>query len=132
MADTFLVDLAADLQAQGFLVAGATGFAGAFPAFQNPADLDTPMVLLTGTAGPATDQARGIKFPRIQVVVRCTDYLAADTRANNIHAYLRNLGPKLMGSTRVKWVQDVQTPFGIGLDENRAHRIACNYQFDIL
>lgn len=116
----------------GTLVAGTNLFRASLPTQHPP---DTLAVVVTPTQGPAPDQLVGLRYPRVQVLVRARAFAAAHAEALRLYGQLRNLGPVRIGSspyTLVQSVRALQDPYPIGKDENECWRVVCNFQLELL
>lgn len=124
---SFLADLGAFLAANGCGTLGTSLFLAQFPASLAPS---TVASILTETQGLQRNDPRGLEFPRFQIVTRCSDYATAHARAYAIYDLLNHpQDPILIGSLTATCA-GLQPPFTLGLDEQHAWRMSCNYQFD--
>lgn len=80
------------------------------------------------TMGNTVGQAN-LDMPRIQVEVRSTTYVLADTLARSVRGALDNLPPTTINGTVYRHIEALQSePLSIGMDDNRRHSMVLNFQ----
>ncbi len=118
--------MADHLATQGFGILGKDLFTAQF--HQN-SDLSKVCVLITPSAGLSPSCA--LDKPRLQVISRCRDSVIAWEKASDIHDHLKLLGKVNLGDNLLVTCRAIQTPFPLGLDENKCWLFACNYQLEL-
>lgn len=73
-------------------------------------------------------QAPFMENPRLQILVRGTDYETARTKAFDIYNKLNALTNTVMGGTCYTAIFAMHQPFPIGYDNNERVRFSCNFQ----
>lgn len=68
-----------------------------------------------------------VERPRVQVVVRHTDYATGRQMMHNIWKRLDGAGDFTVNSTRYLWISAVQSPFFLKFDQNNRVLFGCNF-----
>jgi hypothetical protein len=119
-----LDDLGAHLQAQGVGTLQIDLFKGGLPMDSANAPVHDAILALIETAGLPpfhvhTQQAASFEQPVVQVVVRGNphDYQEARLRAQAAFEALDGLANVTFGTTQYLWIQALQSPFFLRVDE---------------
>lgn len=122
-----LPELGAFLSTQGIGTLGTDIFLGTLPAEPDNC------VALRDYGGLAPEHDLGTdhlryEFPRVQVLVRNTDYVTGHMKAFDIVGDFEAIQDSTLSGVRYRCVDSLQSPFCLKQDENRRWVFACNYQ----
>lgn len=85
--------------------------------------------------GNAPDRAGGFRYPRVQLVHRCSDFFAAWDVANQALKLLNGARPMRIGTapnfTLITRLQALGEPYALGQDENQAWVVGCSYELHL-
>jgi hypothetical protein len=119
-----LDDLGSYLQAQGVATLQATLFKGGIPMDSSEAPVDDAIMALVETAGLPpfhvhNIQAASFEQPTAQIIVRGApyDYAEARTRAQAAFLALDGLSNVTLSGTFYLFVQALQSPFSLHMDQ---------------
>lgn len=131
-----LDDVSTILSDGGIGTAGSTEDWGLFTGFMPPLPDRVVGLFETGGTGSIRAMSSGpgltpAEQPRVQVMVRGSafDYKQARVKANDIFKLLDQMNEKIVNSTRYLWAAAIQSPIGLGLDNNHRPEISLNFEF---
>ena len=87
-------------------------------------------VVVVPAAGQPTLRTFGgavLEMRRVQIRARATDYLTVERLMTSAHGILDGAQNKVLGFRNYQFIEAVQPPFYLGLDQNRNFVMACNY-----
>jgi len=87
-------------------------------------------VVVTPTAGTPTLRSFNgaiLEFLRVQVRARATDFPAAESLMSSAHGKLDGVKDRTLNGRLYHWIEAVQPPFYIGLDDESRPLFSANY-----
>lgn len=125
-----LDDIADYLSSGGLGTVGTDIYKGFMP--------ETPNIVLTVYETGGQEPSRGMaaspgqmqnERPRVQVVVRCSeyDYQTARTKLNDAFRLLDGFGDRDINGVRYKWIGAIHSPALMGRDEQGRVKLVCNF-----
>ncbi|MCL5045573.1 MAG: minor capsid protein, partial [Actinobacteria bacterium] len=117
-----LDEIAGYLATKGIGVVGTDIFQSQLPAAPDAC------VALYETGGFPPELHAAVDHPTFQVLCRAKDYAAARAKAEAVYAALHGLTETVLGGRRYLLIAAMQTPTGIGRDDNGRAEVSCNFR----
>lgn len=87
-------------------------------------------VVIVATPGLPTLRTCGaavLETGRVQLRTRATDYPTAEALMTSAHGKLDGQADRTLGGRTYYWIEGLQPPFYLGLDDAKRPMFACNY-----